>query len=376
VRDKLIAHGVRFGHESCCYAPATRVPVFIEIAPDRVDVIVPRARSRCGLSRFGREVHQAVRRAVEAALAVPRAGLDAEAGEQPQANTALRMPRVPSQAFDAVSAPPVAGADIANPGHARPAATERAVCARAYRCLVGCAAAAFGTRPFPLPSRTSGRWAARSPQTRRCVVLAENAHGLVIVDMHAAHERSSTTAEGEPGQHAIESQTFADPATSRPPRRRSRLRSADRHLRTLGIDISPLSATLLAVARPAGRARGATSSNCTQRARRAGTVRRGNVIQRAQHEILSTDGLPRPVVRNRQLTLDEMNALLRDMESTERADQVQSRPADVAADHAEGTRRAVLARALRGHGLPDPSTRRFRTEAGVGDASQGAREPT
>ncbi len=74
VRDKLIAHGVRSAYEDVlhggrqpCYA------LFIDIAPDRVDVNVHPTKIEVRF-RDSREVHQLVRRAVEAALAVPRAG--------------------------------------------------------------------------------------------------------------------------------------------------------------------------------------------------------------------------------------------------------------------------------------------------------------
>ncbi|HZT54689.1 MAG TPA: DNA mismatch repair endonuclease MutL, partial [Burkholderiaceae bacterium] len=73
VRDKLIAHGVRSAYEDVLHgARQPAYVLFIEIAPDRVDVNVHPTKVEVRF-RDAREVHQAVRRAVETALAPPRA---------------------------------------------------------------------------------------------------------------------------------------------------------------------------------------------------------------------------------------------------------------------------------------------------------------
>jgi DNA mismatch repair protein MutL len=90
----------------------------------------------------------------------------------------------------------------------------------------------------------------------------------------------------------------------------------------LGLDVSPLASGVLAVrSRPAALVNGDAVALVRSVLAELAQYDASTVIQRAQHEILSTMACHGAVRANRQLTLDEMNALLRDMERTERADQ-------------------------------------------------------
>ncbi len=155
-------------------------------------------------------------------------------------------------------------------------------------------------------------------------MLAENEAGLVIVDMHAAHERvvyerlkAGLAASG------IESQTLLIPLTfAATPQEIATAETQARNLLALGMDVAPLSASKLAVrSLPAALAGGDGVALARSVLAELAQYDATSVLQRAQNELLSTMACHGAVRANRQLTLAEMNALLRDMERTERADQ-------------------------------------------------------
>jgi DNA mismatch repair protein MutL len=93
-------------------------------------------------------------------------------------------------------------------------------------------------------------------------------------------------------------------------------------LQELGLDVAPLSAGVLAVrAQPAALA----GADVVELARRVlaelEQVGASRVVERARDELLATMACHGAVRANRRLTLEEMNALLRDMEATVRSDQ-------------------------------------------------------
>ncbi len=325
VRDKLIAHGVRSAYEDVLHGG--RQPaylLFIEIAPDRVDVNVHPSKVEVRF-RDSREVHQATRRAVETALAVPRAGID----ETPVASSANIAPTTdaPRSFFSGGTqyrgtTPTQAMLGLQQLGvlYAREPAAPWTTAS-----VLASTPAASPSAPA-LPAAAPDEWplGRAVAQLAGVFVLAENTHGLVIVDMHAAHERIVyERLKASLGSATIESQPLLIPATfTATPHEIATAEAQADNLRTLGLDISPLSASVLAVrSQPAALAGGDVVELARSVLAELAQFDASTVIQRAQHEILSTMACHGAVRANRQLTLDEMNALLRDMERTERADQ-------------------------------------------------------
>jgi DNA mismatch repair protein MutL len=175
--------------------------------------------------------------------------------------------------------------------------------------------------PLPAGDWPLGRALA---QLQGIYILAENAQGLIIVDMHAAHERIVyERLKTQLGSAAIQSQPLLIPATfAATPQEVAGAEAHEETLRTLGLEITPFSHKTLAVrAVPTALARGDAVELARSVLAELGTHEASTVIQRAQNELLSTMACHGAVRANRQLSIEEMNALLRQMEETERSDQ-------------------------------------------------------
>jgi DNA mismatch repair protein MutL len=155
-------------------------------------------------------------------------------------------------------------------------------------------------------------------------VLAQNAIGLVIVDMHAAHERVLyERLKATLGERALQAQPLLIPvAVAATP---AEIATAVQHrdlLLELGLDVAPLSAATLAVrSRPSALPEADLAELLRAVLSEVAQVDSSRVVQRARDELLATMACHGAVRANRRLSLPEMNALLRQMEATERADQ-------------------------------------------------------
>jgi len=335
VRDKVLMHAARSAYEDVLHGQRQPVyALYVEIDPARVDVNVHPTKIEVRF-RDSREVHQAVRHAIEDALAAPRAGQQTAGAELPAAGAE------PTGDRGVPASPPAAG-----PAPAR-AWPQSALHFAAERPQQGWGdgdalwpsrpaappAVDLSALPRPVVASPAAGPAADAPawplgraiaQLQGIYILAENAQGLVIVDMHAAHERIvyerlKTQLEGA----AIASQPLLIPATfAASPQEVATAETCAGVLPTLGLEITPFSPRTLAVrAVPGPLADGDPVELARSVLAELAQHDASTVVQRAQNELLGTMACHGAVRANRRLTLDEMNALLRQMEETERSDQ-------------------------------------------------------
>jgi DNA mismatch repair protein MutL len=306
VRDKVLTHAVRAAYADVLHGASQ--PMYclsLEIDPRRVDVNVHPTKIEVRF-RESSAVHQLVLHAVQRALA-----LSAQVAPGPTDAMAERIEEILS----------------VRPGQHQPGLGVAQSVAD-YLAMVA-------QRPAqPLAAPASAPAAADAPadmplgvalaQLAGIYILAQTAHGLVIVDMHAAHERIVyEKLKRQLDQHAIPQQRLLIPQVfSAAPVDMATAEEEAALLAELGLDLSAASPTQLALrAVPAllANADGAQLARDVLRdLREFGGSR---VLTEHRNELLATLACHGAVRANRRLTLDEMNALLREMEATERADQ-------------------------------------------------------
>ena len=346
VREKVLTHAARSAFEDVLHGHKQPVyALYVQLNPARVDVNVHPTKIEVRF-RDSREVHQAVLHAVEAALATPRTGhgnpepAPLTPSSQPLASFEPPAPVKWAQSamnFRASSEASghrvsdigllwqpssVATNDWATQGFAQ---DKEEPAQRAVDTGQNPASTSRLTSEEETPAWPLGRALA---QLHGVYILAQNAQGLVLVDMHAAHERivyerlKHQWAE-RPARGAMPSQPLLVPVTfAATPTEVSTAEDHAHTLATLGLEITPFSSKTLAIrAVPSTLAQADSVELARSVLAELATHDASTVIQRAHNELLATMACHGAVRANRQLTLPEMNALLRQMEDTERSDQ-------------------------------------------------------
>ncbi len=322
VRDKLLAHALREAYQDMLHG--SRYPaycLFLEIDPATVDVNVHPAKTEVRF-RDSRAVHQFVFHAVQKALSSP---LNASL---PVAATFPRPDLTPSPS---VTNPKWSGFNQSPPRQQSLSVGEPAVAAY-YAFSQSAIEAPAQERSSGSPAlATAAPATADAPplgyalaQLHGIYILAQNQRGLVLVDMHAAHERILyEKLKTAVDLQKLATQTLLIPAVF----------SADaldiaaseefkEALRDLGFDIATMGPKQLVV-RSVPALLLSADPTALVRSLLAELREHGvsQLMAARRNEFLATMACHGAVRAHRQLSIPEMNALLRQMEETERADQ-------------------------------------------------------
>jgi DNA mismatch repair protein MutL len=327
VRDRSVAHAVKQAYADVLFHGRQPAYVlFLELDPRRVDVNVHPAKHEVRF-RDSRLIHDFVYRTLHDALAETRAGTAPLPAHAEAAAMAQTPGAQPSYNWSAPTRPLGFQVEETRAGYAAlyGAANESAA-TPAYSSYAPTAGFDDAARPA-LPhsdDATLPPLGYAVAQLHGIYVLAESAEGLIVVDMHAAHERIGyeklkAAHDGE----GLRTQPLLVPATLAVSEREAEVAERETDtLAALGFDVTrsgPQSLTLRAV--PALLAHGdveALLRDVLADLREHGESRR---VAAARDELLSTMACHGAVRANRRLTLPEMNALLREMEATERSGQ-------------------------------------------------------
>jgi DNA mismatch repair protein MutL len=309
VRDRVLANAVRLGYRDVLYHG--RHPgyvLYLTLDPRQVDVNAHPSKLELRF-RDSRAVHDAVFRSVESALAATRPALSPPDTAAPAASAPVNA----SLQFDAASgsarsAPPADPWAAASFGHAYARSSFGAVQALA--------AAEPHDEQRPLGIALA--------QLHGLYILAQDRDALIVVDTHAAHERiiyeqlKSVYEAGAPA-----SQLLLEPlSVAAGEHEIEALLAEAAEFERVGFEIERHGPERLAVRRvPALLARADIAGLIAQLGRELTGEAGTHHLDGAAHRILGSMACRAAIRGQRALSLTEMDALLRQMEQTERASQ-------------------------------------------------------
>ena len=302
VRDRVVTHAVRQAYADVLFHGRHPAYVlFLDLAPEIVDVNVHPAKSEVRF-RESRLVHDFLYRTLNEALAQTRAG------------EVISQPAIPIAA--------AAASAVWRNQHGLGLAVREPM--GDYAALLGAPTRSQAENDEVAATSEVPPLGYALAQLAGIYVLAENAQGLVLIDMHAAHERMTyEKLKQARACDGIRAQLLLVPLTLSVSEREAAM--AEEHaenLDALGFEIVRSGPHSITVKRYPGLLEGADVAKLVRDVL-GDLVTHGNTrrLQEMQNEVLSTMACHGSVRAHRRLSLPEMNALLREMEVTERSGQ-------------------------------------------------------
>ena len=322
VRDKLLRHAIRLGYEDVLYqARQPACVLFLTLDPRRVDANAHPAKLEIRF-RDSRLVHDFVFRTIEAVLASETAPETSSRDTPPTDAARLHGPGAAAPLPSTGTAQQPAGAGAAQAPLSFGAEAVRDTLSlyerlHAPSAVRRASAVADGDGYIP-------RLGYALAQLSGIYVLAENSEGLIIVDMHAAHERITyERMKQELAEAGLKPLPLLVPISMRvaPGEADAAEQHADR-LARLGFEVvrrghDELRVTAIPSLLEGSDTEALMRDILSDMAEGKGAAR----VESSVNETLATMACHAAVRANRKLEIAEMNALLRQMERTERADQ-------------------------------------------------------
>lgn len=324
VRDRLLSHAMRQAYQDVLHHE--RQPAYVlalELDPASVDVNVHPSKIEVRF-RDSRAVHQFIVHAVQRALSRTSPTYSAQIESEPPSPPA----QVAAATFGGTTAPIFERPAPLRPAYTPPTQSRLplgvAQSGEAYRQMLEALRPATAPSIAPTGPEEIPPLGFALAQLAGIYILAQNSAGLVVVDMHAAHERivyerlKRTLDEGAIAiQQLLVPVAFAADALD--------VATAEEHadvLQKVGFEIAVAGPSALAVRAVPALLRDSDAKRLAldvlREMREYGAER---VLAERRNELLATLACHAAVRANRALSLAEMNALLRDMEATERSDQ-------------------------------------------------------